>query len=174
MWCRQFTTQAPAQMWKLWGFQLDCTAVVIKVICFPWAKVPLSSWGKTLHKAHLFLDNQGDKQMYEGNGQCVRARDDCSPREQHVRKQHGGQWVGPASKLCHVSSARQRPSRRSTTHTYSSFFCQLHYFYFLACLELRMYLWWSSCTLYLHACQVRITTGISGLWCCICVTYFEC
>ena len=27
----------------------------------------------------------------------------------------------------------------------------------------RLYLWWSSCTLYLHACQVRVTTGDSGL-----------
>ena len=28
---------------------------------------------------------------------------------------------------------------------------------------LRMYLWWSLCTLYLHACQVRVTVGESGL-----------
>ena len=26
-----------------------------------------------------------------------------------------------------------------------------------------MYLWWSLCTLYLHACQVRVTVGDSGL-----------
>ena len=35
---------------------------------------------------------------------------------------------------------------------------------------LRMYLWWSVYTLYLHACQVRV---IAGLCCCICVTSFE-
>ena len=29
------------------------------------------------------------------------------------------------------------------------------------------------CTLCLHACQVRVTVGDSGLCCCICVTYFE-
>ena len=29
---------------------------------------------------------------------------------------------------------------------------------------LRMYLWWSLCTLYLHACQVRVTVGDSGLF----------
>ena len=23
----------------------------------------------------------------------------------------------------------------------------------------RMYVWWSLCTLYLHACQVRVTIG---------------
>ena len=34
------------------------------------------------------------------------------------------------------------------------------------------HLWWSLCTLYLHACQVRVTVGDSGL-CCTCVTYFE-
>ena len=34
---------------------------------------------------------------------------------------------------------------------------------------LRMYLWWSLCTLYLHACQVRATVGDSGLCCCACV-----
>ena len=39
---------------------------------------------------------------------------------------------------------------------------------------LRMYLWWRLYTLYLHACQVRVTVGDSGLCCCICVTYFEC
>ena len=36
-----------------------------------------------------------------------------------------------------------------------------------------MYLWWSLCTLYLHACQVRVTVGDLGLCCCACVTYFE-
>ena len=37
---------------------------------------------------------------------------------------------------------------------------------------LRMHLWWSLCTLYLHAYQVRVTVGDSGL-CCTCVAYFE-
>ena len=33
-----------------------------------------------------------------------------------------------------------------------------------------MYLWWSLCTLYLLACQVRVTVGGSaGLCCCVCV-----
>ena len=32
--------------------------------------------------------------------------------------------------------------------------------------------WWSLCTLYLHACQVRVTVGDSGLCCCTLVTYF--
>ena len=36
-----------------------------------------------------------------------------------------------------------------------------------------MYLWWSLYTLYLHACQERVTAGDSGLCCCTCVTYFE-
>ena len=35
-----------------------------------------------------------------------------------------------------------------------------------------MYLWWSLCTLDLHACQVWDTVGDSGL-CCTCVTHFE-
>ena len=38
---------------------------------------------------------------------------------------------------------------------------------------LRVYLWWSLWTFHLHACQVRVTVGNSGL-CCPCVTYFEC
>ena len=33
-------------------------------------------------------------------------------------------------------------------------------------------LWWSLCTLYLLACQVRVTVGDSGL-CCVCLTSFE-
>ena len=44
----------------------------------------------------------------------------------------------------------------------------------LGALKNRMYLWWSLCTLYLHACQVRVTVGSSGLRCCICVMYIEC
>ena len=31
---------------------------------------------------------------------------------------------------------------------------------------LRMYLWWSLCTLNLHVCQVRVTIGNPGLYCC--------
>ena len=37
----------------------------------------------------------------------------------------------------------------------------------------RMYLWWSLCTLYLHAGQVRVTVGDSDLCCWTCVTSFE-
>ena len=40
--------------------------------------------------------------------------------------------------------------------------------------RLRMYLWWSLCTLYLLACQVRVTVGDSVLCRCVCVTSFEC
>ena len=36
----------------------------------------------------------------------------------------------------------------------------------------KAYLRWSLCILYLHACQVIVTVGDSGL-CCTCVTYFE-
>ena len=36
-----------------------------------------------------------------------------------------------------------------------------------------MYLWWSLCTLHLHACQERVTVGDSCICCCTCVTYFE-
>ena len=42
-----------------------------------------------------------------------------------------------------------------------------------AAMFLRMYLWWSLYTLYLHACQVRVTVGDSGLCCCTCVKYLE-
>ena len=38
----------------------------------------------------------------------------------------------------------------------------------------KVYLWWSLCTLYLHACQVQVTLGDSGLCCCNCMTSFEC
>ena len=38
-----------------------------------------------------------------------------------------------------------------------------------------MYLWLSLCTLYLHACQVRVTVtiGDSGLCCCLCDVFWE-
>ena len=35
--------------------------------------------------------------------------------------------------------------------------------------KMRMYLFRSLCTSYLHACQVRVTVGDSGLCCCTCV-----
>ena len=38
---------------------------------------------------------------------------------------------------------------------------------------LMMYLWWSLCTLYLHACQVKRIVGNSGLCYCVCVMSFE-
>ena len=38
---------------------------------------------------------------------------------------------------------------------------------------LRMYLWWSSCTVDLYTYQMRVTVGDSGLSC-TCVTYFKC
>ena len=44
---------------------------------------------------------------------------------------------------------------------------------FASGINVRMYLWWSLCTLYLHACWVRVTVGDSGLCCCVCVTYFD-
>ena len=34
-------------------------------------------------------------------------------------------------------------------------------------------LWWSLCTSYLHACQVRVTVGDSGLRCCVLVASLE-
>ena len=37
-----------------------------------------------------------------------------------------------------------------------------------------MYLWWSLCSLHLHACQVSISVGDSGLCCCACVMTFKC
>ena len=41
------------------------------------------------------------------------------------------------------------------------------------CFVLRMYLWWSSCTLYLHACQVRVTVGDSSFRCSSCIMCFK-
>ena len=37
----------------------------------------------------------------------------------------------------------------------------------------QMYLWWSLYTLYVLACQVRVTVGDSGLCCNVCVTSLE-
>ena len=38
----------------------------------------------------------------------------------------------------------------------------------------RMYLQWSLCTLYLHACPERVTVGDSRLCCGVFVRSFEC
>ena len=39
--------------------------------------------------------------------------------------------------------------------------------------HLRLYLRWSSYTLYLPTCQVGVTIGNSGLCCCVCMTSFK-
>ena len=38
-------------------------------------------------------------------------------------------------------------------------------------ISLRMYIWWSLCTLYLHICEARVTVGDSGLCFCTGATY---
>ena len=38
--------------------------------------------------------------------------------------------------------------------------------------SMRRYLRWSLCTVYLHACHLRVTVGNSGLHCCTCVTFY--
>ena len=40
-------------------------------------------------------------------------------------------------------------------------------------LLVQMYLWWSLCSLYLHACRVRVTVSDSGFYWFTCVKYFE-
>ena len=45
---------------------------------------------------------------------------------------------------------------------------------FIPLLMMAMYLWWSLCTLYLLACQVRVTVGDSDLFCYDCVMSFQC
>ena len=39
--------------------------------------------------------------------------------------------------------------------------------------ELRMHLWWCLCTLYLHACQVRVTIQRMCLWWSLCTLYLH-
>ena len=52
---------------------------------------------------------------------------------------------------------------------------QCECFFFFLCFFLKMmYLWWRLRTLYLLACQMRVTVGDSGLCCCVCVTSFLC
>ena len=69
--------------------------------------------------------------------------------------------------LKYVAQAQQqRPELLKVTVTWQACKYEVHK------LLKRMYLWWSLCTLHLHACQVRVTVGDSGL-CCTCVTYFE-
>ena len=43
------------------------------------------------------------------------------------------------------------------------------FLFYAFCNTLRKYLWWSLCTSYLLACQVRATTGDLVLVCCVCV-----
>ena len=62
---------------------------------------------------------------------------------------------------------QQRPESSAVTLIWHACKYEVHK------LHLKMYLRWSLCTLYLHACQARVTVGDSGLCCCTCVTYSE-
>ena len=69
-------------------------------------------------------------------------------------------WIKIGSVLCLCT-----PVSRSVPEMYGIKVTWGHSF-------LRMCLWWSSCILYLHAGQVRVTVGDTGLYCRTCVTYF--
>ena len=74
-------------------------------------------------------------------------------------------WRGRIADLLSCRPWQVRVSCCCQTNTFNLIF----YYYFF-----RIYLWlYTLCSLYLYACQVRVTVGDSGLCCCACVTYFE-
>ena len=102
--------------------------------------------------------------------------------------QQGCRWPPPppARWLCSccTRTARRSSEHQSTQQHLRSVFwlvthdCHIHGSQPHRPISMRMYLWWSlctlySCTLYLLACQVRVTIGDSCLCCCVCVTSFD-
>ena len=71
-----------------------------------------------------------------------------------------------------ASNTRELISAQQTSHKDSNkdLSCLRVYNYKPHQRYMYMYLWWSLCTLYLHACQVRVTVGNSSLCRCTCVT----
>ena len=104
---------------------------------------------------------------------------------------------GASQRLKHATQVQQRRESPTTTLTWIACKCKVHklmpvhtcvtecarivgYIYICVCVcvtgghpFLRMYLWWSLCTLYLHACQLRVAVGDSGLCCCACIACFK-
>ena len=76
-------------------------------------------------------------------------------------------------------TARKNPTTncflyvRPSTKMLVMFTSRQFLFYDILSAQTKMYLLWSLCTLYLHACQVRVTVSDSGLCCWTCVTYFK-
>ena len=129
--------------------------------------LPGKRWGESLQKelwpylADIGVDSRGDKfavkPQQEDTGETQHAAQhrqtvDVRLGKRHTPNKHSGTMdIIMASRLLNfISSLLQN--------------------------QQRMYLWWSVCTLYLHACHVRVTAGDSGLCCCCCtyVAYFKC
>ena len=94
--------------------------------------------------------NSSSNRVYLLNGDHTENKSSCLKRKSY-------QTGLSAFKVADYFSTFKQPKRRIQT----------------AAMFLRMYLWWSLCTLHLHACQVKLTVGDSGLCCCTCVTYLE-
>ena len=86
------------------------------------------------------------------------------------RKQPGPQrsgWInkGVNQRSKYVTQVHQQrtesPTVTLTWHACKYYVPELHQRYILSLrmYTLIIYLWWSLCTLYLHACQVRVTVG---------------
>ena len=67
---------------------------------------------------------------------------------------------------CHFALNTQKTNKQTTCHKFETEWGPEH-----SCAINT--LWWSLSTLYLQACQVRVTVDDSGLCYCTCVMYFE-
>ena len=71
-----------------------------------------------------------------------------------------------------TQAQQQRPELPSVILTWHACKYKVHKLHqrYILWVRVRMYLWWSSCTLFWHACQVRVTVD-SGLCCCACYVF---
>ena len=100
---------------------------------------------------------------YRGNGEV--ANGSSSPVTCQTRK-HWEVW-----QKGRYNHQREVSSVRSTHRRWSLVFTRMPRFWNRT--RPRAPLGWSLCTLYLHACQLRVTVGDSNLCCCTWVSYFE-
>ena len=109
---------------------------------------------------------------YDQRTQCLNQRDfvmSLPPEVHHRRRQiepvvfSDVQWSLFSLNMRRTPAALEPPDGKVRKCTSGGSLCTFE----------DMYLWWSWCTLYLHACQVRATEGDSGLCCCACVTTFK-
>ena len=159
-------------MQENWRFQ-EC-AISMKPKPKPKDIIPFEAWESGVKL------NTGPRMFYNWAGSYLLFQHLVKRnRRTRVQKQSTHKWESSLLNMHHNCSCRVDVRVclcGSGEDTWSVFSLQIgeqcECFFLLLFLKI-MYLWWRLRTLYLLACQMRVTVGDSGLCCCVCVASFE-